>query len=171
MQHAHSHARINALSDAEITARARQILTVAAHVAGCAVALTTALTGPGGALVRVTVAASTEDSEYQRSGTGFTVGEAITALLGVLAADEAANDCDGDNDTDPTPTALRSDDAFTRDDGPTIDELARDPEWQDFCDAHAPTDADVDGLYAQMHPRAPVVPVVRVTVAAREVAA
>lgn len=166
MQHAHSHARINTLSDAEITARARQILTVAAHVAGCAVALTTALTGPGGALVRVTVAASAEDSEYQRSGTGFTVGEAITALLGVLAADEVANDC-GD-DTDPTPTALD----YTRDDGPTIDELSRDPEWVDFCDAHAPTDADIDGLYAQMHPRVPVVPVVRVVaVAAREVAA
>lgn len=70
------------------------------------------------------------------------VAEAL--IVGMLAG--AANDTTPP-DTDPCGMALDGD--YTG--APTDDELATDADWIDFCDSRAPTDADVDGLWAQMH--------------------
>jgi hypothetical protein len=78
----------------------------------------------------------------------------LTALVAAMLADHAGSandDTDDTDDTDPDGgAALAVDDDCAR--APTDDELATDPEWLDFCDGRAPTDADVEGLWAQMHP-------------------
>lgn len=136
-----------ALSD-----RIRHALTIATHMAGTACALRVLVMGSGvGATFHLSAEAVDDASEFIVRATGYTIEEAVNVLMARLAEAEVANDTTPDPEP-PAAIMVREHGAFD-DEGPTVDDLSRDPEFMDFCDAHATTDEDVAGLWAQLHPR------------------
>lgn len=76
--------------------------------------------------------------------------QVLNRIVEAMMSRAAANDTTDNGPDDPCDAGDLGDLGDLGDAAPTDDELSRDPEWQEFCDGRAPTDADVEGLWVQM---------------------